>query len=910
MFFIIIKYFVPQIHKFTTPMYRAPEQLETWNNHPIGIKSDIWALGCILYCLCFNKHPYEDSATLRIINANYTIPSDVRYLCYHEIIKGCFIVNPNDRFDINQIMERLGAISETKGWSLKGPLEVTGKPLISPQNTNAMPGPMHQSQMKSNGSSSSSVAPPSRPAPPRPAEPPRGASHQQPTHVQQHPGNAQHMNHHNLGNNAAGSGLFSSIKGGAGSFLKNLKDTSSKVMQTVQQSIARNDLDISCITQRIIVMPCPSEGLESAYKTNHIDDVKIFLESRFMPAKLSIYNLGPRSCPRLPPPVRTVDASGIYQPGGGHKAPSLIGMYSLAEDMYGFLAVDSKNTIVIQSPDGGRGAAATMLCALLIYAHLVSEPEDGMQIFAVKRIPPNMRPSELRYLYYLGDIVRSTPHLPHYNSVTLISLTIAPIPRMTKARDGCRIFVEVICDDCVILNTLQEYERMRLHNIMEGKITLHLNVQVQGDVTVTLYHARNALGGMGRPQGIKICQFQLNTGYIPEEETLINLTKQDLDDLPNDEHIPHQFHVGLSVFVGDSERPPSRKPPWLMAQKPDRRDPKILFASQLEYEENVDNFVTKMSSKKGQEKHVPPPRPMPPRPAPPLVESNNEEGKIYPDLGLLSMAHGTVEQPPVEERLPMKQEPSFDLLGSFDSSSDPPKTTVPDLLGSTMQNNTRKAPGLDDIFGTFTSNTDTSSSGVRQSSSSSDLNGLNFNAFATPTNFPQFPPQQQQQQQPNNGTNTDPFADLGNLSTGLGNANPWTGSSPMKPTPGNTPSPKSTQFSSPTHPNTQLFGATNSTNPSPRPPSTPIHQQQQSASSRPDYSRSHFEQQKQQQQGGQSKPKNMDIFGDILGQQGYSFGSKTHQGPRSINEMRKEELARDMDPERLKILEWVRFLFF
>lgn len=30
-------------------------------------------------------------------------------------------------------------------------------------------------------------------------------------------------------------GLFSSIKGGAGSFLKNLKDTSSKVMQTVQQ---------------------------------------------------------------------------------------------------------------------------------------------------------------------------------------------------------------------------------------------------------------------------------------------------------------------------------------------------------------------------------------------------------------------------------------------------------------------------------------------------------------------------------------------------------------------------------------------------------------------------------------------------------------------------------------------------
>lgn len=30
-------------------------------------------------------------------------------------------------------------------------------------------------------------------------------------------------------------GLFSSLKGGAGSFLKNLKDTSTKVMASVQQ---------------------------------------------------------------------------------------------------------------------------------------------------------------------------------------------------------------------------------------------------------------------------------------------------------------------------------------------------------------------------------------------------------------------------------------------------------------------------------------------------------------------------------------------------------------------------------------------------------------------------------------------------------------------------------------------------
>lgn len=47
------------------------------------------------------------------------------------------------------------------------------------------------------------------------------------------------------------------------------------------------------------------------------------------------------------------------------------------------------------------------------------------------------------------------------------------------------------------------------------------------------------------------------------------------------------------------------------------------------------------------------------------------------------------------------------------------------------------------------------------------------------------------------------------------------------------------------------------------------------------------------------------MFGDLLGSQGYQFASKRDNSPRTINEMRKEELARDMDPEKLKILEWV-----
>lgn len=60
------------------------------------------------------------------------------------------------------------------------------------------------------------AGPPQRPPPPPPP------SQANPAYVQAN----------NMANNGS---LFGSLKGGAGSFLKNLKEQSSRVMQTVQQ---------------------------------------------------------------------------------------------------------------------------------------------------------------------------------------------------------------------------------------------------------------------------------------------------------------------------------------------------------------------------------------------------------------------------------------------------------------------------------------------------------------------------------------------------------------------------------------------------------------------------------------------------------------------------------------------------
>nr|XP_036673887.1 cyclin-G-associated kinase-like isoform X1 [Drosophila suzukii] len=279
-----------QLNTVTTPMYRAPEMLDTWSNNPIGPKADIWALSCILYFLCYRRHPYEDGGKLRIINANYILPPDPQYQCFRDIIRGCFKVNPVERLDIDMVLERLAAIAETNNWSLKGSIDLHGIPIESlPAESPARKNSFHSEFYTESSSTTPHAASPATIA-------------------------SSSTNGHGR--------LLSSLRGGAGTLFKNIKDTSTKVMQTMQQSIARNDLDISHITSRILAMPCPSDGFESAYKTNNIEDVRLSLESRFDPNKISIYNFGQRTVPRLPPPVRTVEAGFVYGCTQAH-APNL-----------------------------------------------------------------------------------------------------------------------------------------------------------------------------------------------------------------------------------------------------------------------------------------------------------------------------------------------------------------------------------------------------------------------------------------------------------------------------------------------------------------------------------------------------------------------------------------------------------
>lgn len=55
----------------TTPQYRSPEMVDLYRALPIDEKSDIWALGCFLYKLCYYTTPFEANGDIAILHASF-----------------------------------------------------------------------------------------------------------------------------------------------------------------------------------------------------------------------------------------------------------------------------------------------------------------------------------------------------------------------------------------------------------------------------------------------------------------------------------------------------------------------------------------------------------------------------------------------------------------------------------------------------------------------------------------------------------------------------------------------------------------------------------------------------------------------------------------------------------------------
>ncbi|XP_030851434.1 cyclin-G-associated kinase [Strongylocentrotus purpuratus] len=521
--------------RHTTPMYRPPEILDLYENFPINHAMDVWALGCMLYTMCYRQHPFEDSAKLRIINANYTIPEDdEEYMILHDLIRAMLQVDPRNRPPLEVIVAQLQEIAAAREVTLKGPLRMLDSRASPVQHT----------------------ASPAKRAPEREGAVPDSVD-------------------------SAGN-FLGMMKGAGGNLLRNLKDTSSRVAQTVA-SYTKSELDISYITSRIIVMSFPAEGLESTYK-NGIDDVRSFLETRHS-GHYHVFNLSQRTYRPAKFENRVSDCGFPAK-----RPPNLVLLYHVCRNMYLWMQRDPKNVCVIHCMDG-KASSATIVSSFLTFCRLFSTVDVSLYMFSVKRGPPGITQSQKRYMEYISGMLSPTASImPHQRVLLIKSLRLTPVPLYNKMRSGCRPFCEVFHDEERILSTSQEYERMRGFEVEDASAFIDLNIPVCGDVMVVVYHARSTFGGkvQGKVTGLKMFQFQFNTGFIEPGTKEISFNRYELDFFELDKFAEH-FHASLDVVVSEKDRPSQKPPPWTTFETK-RLTPKYCFSGQEEWDSVTAQF--------------------------------------------------------------------------------------------------------------------------------------------------------------------------------------------------------------------------------------------------------------------------------------------------------------------------------
>uniref|UniRef100_A0A8D0D1W0 Cyclin-G-associated kinase n=1 Tax=Sander lucioperca TaxID=283035 RepID=A0A8D0D1W0_SANLU len=531
-----------EITRNTTPAYRTPEMIDLYSNFPINDKQDIWALGCILYLLCFKQHPFEEGAKLQIVNGKYSIPqNDVKYTVYHNLIRSMLKVNPEERLSITELVNQLQEIAAARNVNPKSPITELLEQNGGFGNNGAQP-PMQIQNVHNNAGNGLCIYDPDQ----------------------------------------SGSGLLDILRGGTERFLTNIKDTSSKVIQSVA-SYAKGDLDISYITSRIAVMSFPAEGVESAIK-NNIEDVRLFLDSRHA-GHYAVYNLSKRS----------------YRPSRFHnrvsecnwqvrRAPNLRSLYSVCKNMHLWLKQDQRNICIVHCLDG-RAVSAVAVCSFLCFCRLFTTAEAAVYMFSMKRCPPGIAPSHKRYIEYMCDMMAEEPIVPHSKPIIIRSIVMTPMPLFNKQRNGCRPFCEVYVGDERVLSTSQEYDKMRDFKMEDGRAEIPLNVTVQGDVLVVIYHARSTLGGrlQAKMASMKMFQIQFHTGFVPRNATTVKFAKYDLDACDIQEKYPDLFQVNLDIEVESRDRPSTKTPPWEGFQTKGL-NPKILFSSRDEQQEILSKF--------------------------------------------------------------------------------------------------------------------------------------------------------------------------------------------------------------------------------------------------------------------------------------------------------------------------------
>lgn len=477
----------------TTPCFRAPEMVDYYSNFEIGVKADVWALGCFLYFICYFELPYDDNK-LAIVNAKYKPPNEhlVMYKPLVPIIRSVFKPNPDTRPTAHQISALLENIARDKG--------------VDP----AQP-PFEDFQCRQVQSN----AAPKTPTDPIPAD-----------------------------NRSSWIGY---LKGGAENILKEAKSASGKVVGAVVQAsnmysndkLDEGQLIITSVTSRIIAVSFPDP--------NTILTVEQMVSQKYATSAYFL-NLTDTEYP-----AESFGGRILSSGWDSMTSPTMKSLCHVIEVMDRWLLVSPENVILVHCHEG-TGNTALLVASYFLACGLYKSSISALQYYANCRslsTPTSggiINTSQKRYVEYVETMLYNPSSPPHSRKVILIDMIMSTVPLFSVNRSNCKPFLEVYENGEKILSTLREPSVMGTYDPEDAPVSMAINMGVSGDVKIAVYHARNFIGG--KMSAIKMFQFCFNTAFIDPECSVLSLPRTKLDGVGrNESKFEGNFTVSLSLSV-------------------------------------------------------------------------------------------------------------------------------------------------------------------------------------------------------------------------------------------------------------------------------------------------------------------------------------------------------------------------
>ncbi|KAH3764664.1 phosphatidylinositol-3,4,5-trisphosphate 3-phosphatase [Pelomyxa schiedti] len=325
------------------------------------------------------------------------------------------------------------------------------------------------------------------------------------------------------------------------------------------------NLDLTYITDRVIAMSFPANGVESTWR-NFIDDVASFLKAKHGSTHYYIFNLSEKD----------YDSAKF---GGkvhswcrfpDHHPPPLTLLLQILYHMQLWLSSDPENVIVVHC-QAGKGRTGTVISSFLLYAGLVSTATDALNFFAHKRtISHNgvSYPSQRRYVSYIdallhhhhhhcASIAAEVPQPPpplHMQALQISKMKFSWVPKFSLGFGKSGFIPVVSIFDSSNMNLLfnsatRSGNDPLPHYSGDTPFILDINCIVWGDILIRVDHVNYMI----KPE--LVCRISFHTGFI--FDNCVVMRKENIDMAHDDPRFPTNFTIEITFT--DAQLPPAHK---------------------------------------------------------------------------------------------------------------------------------------------------------------------------------------------------------------------------------------------------------------------------------------------------------------------------------------------------------------